>query len=46
MALLDRIEARDYDVLRERASLTRQEKLTLMTKAWLGTFWKSLVRKW
>ena len=45
-AVLDRIEARDYDVFGERVALSSREKLTLMAKAWSATTVRNLVGRW
>ena len=45
-ALLDRIEARDYNVFGERVALSSREKLTLMAKAWSATTVRNLVGRW
>jgi phytoene/squalene synthetase len=34
--ILDRIEAREYDVLSARVSLSGREKLTAIGRLWLG----------
>lgn len=43
LALLDRIQARDYDVFRSRVRLNTSEKLALTGKIWLQTLGKGLV---
>lgn len=45
-ALLDRIEARDYDVFGERVSLSSREKLALTARVWSGTMLRNLVGRW
>ena len=44
--LLDRIEARDYDVYGERVALRSREKLALMAKVWAATTVRNLVGRW
>lgn len=45
-AVLDRIEARDYDVFGERVALSSREKLALMAKVWSATTLRNLVGRW
>ena len=44
--LLDRIEARDYNVFGERITLSSREKLGLTARVWSGTMLRNLVRRW
>lgn len=45
-AVLDRIEARDYDVFGERVSLSSREKLALTARVWSATTVRNLVGRW
>ena len=44
--LLDRIEARDYDVFGPRVALSSREKLTLTARVWSGAMLRNLVGRW
>ena len=45
-ALLDRIEARDYNVFGKRVALSSREKLGLTARVWSATMLRNLVRRW
>ena len=45
-AVLDRIEARDYNVFGERVALSSREKLAITAKVWSATTVKNLVGRW
>jgi len=45
-AVLDRIEARNYDVFGERVALSSREKLALMAKVWCVTTVRNLAGRW
>lgn len=45
-AVLDRIEARDYDVFGERVALSSREKLAITARVWSATTVKNLVGRW
>ena len=45
-AVLDRIEARDYNVFGERVSLSSREKLAITAKVWSATTVRNLVGRW
>lgn len=45
-AVLDRIEARDYDVFGERVALSSREKLAITARAWTATTMRNLVGRW
>ena len=45
-AVLDRIEARDYDVFGERVALSSREKLMITAKVWSATTMRNLVGRW
>ena len=45
-AVLDRIEARNYDVFGERVALSSREKLAITAKVWSATTVKNLVGRW
>ncbi len=45
-AVLDRIEARDYNVFGERVALSSREKLSITAKVWSATTVRNLVGRW
>lgn len=44
--LLDRIEARDYNVFGEQVTLSSREKLALTAKVWSTTMLRNLIGRW